>query len=57
MAGGIGSYPIIGSPMSVRKQINNLKKIGLDGIAMGFVNFKDELPYFIKNVYNKINQP
>ena len=56
MAGGIGSYPIIGSPMSVRKQINNLKEIGLDGIAMGFVNFKDELPYFIKKLYNKFNQ-
>ena len=56
MAGGIGSYPIIGSPLTVRNQINNLKEIGLDGVAMGFVNFKDELPYFIKKVYNKFNQ-
>jgi len=56
MAGGIGSFPIIGSPKTVRRKIMELESIGLDGIAIGFVNFKDELPYFIDNVLNKLRQ-
>lgn len=55
MAGGIGSFPIIGCPESVIKQIHKLKLSGLDGIAIGFVNYKDELPFFIKNVLKKID--
>ena len=55
MAGGIGSYPIVGSPSKVINQIKELQETGLDGIAIGFVNYKDELPYFIKKVYKKLN--
>jgi len=54
MAGGIGSFPIIGSPKTVLKMISDLNELGLDGIAIGFVNFKDELPYFIDNVFKKL---
>ena len=50
MAGGIGSYPVVGSPKTVLSTIKDLKKAKLDGIAIGFVNFKDELPYFIKSI-------
>jgi len=52
MAGGIGSYPLIGSPKNIIEKINEFKKIGLDGLALSFVNFKEELPFFIKNVIN-----
>ena len=54
MAGGIGSYPVVGSPKTVLSTIKDLKKAKLDGIAIGFVNFKDELPYFIKKVYKNL---
>ena len=54
MAGGIGSFPIIGSPKTVLDMISDLNELGLDGIAIGFVNFKDELPYFIDNVFKKL---
>ena len=54
MAGGLGSFPIIGSPKTVLSKISDLDDLGLDGIAIGFVNFKDELPYFIDNVFNKL---
>jgi alkanesulfonate monooxygenase SsuD/methylene tetrahydromethanopterin reductase-like flavin-dependent oxidoreductase (luciferase family) len=54
MAGGIGSYPIIGSPSTVIKKIKEIKNTGIDGIAISFLNFKDELPFFLKNVLKKI---
>ena len=31
MAGGIGSYPIIGSPKTVIRKIKEIKKTGIDG--------------------------
>ena len=54
MAGGIGSYSIIGSPSEVIKKIKEIKKTGIDGIAISFLNFKDELPFFLKNVLKKL---
>lgn len=54
MAGGIGSFPVIGCPKSIIEQINKLKLSGLDGIAIGFVNYQDELPFFIKKVLKNI---
>ena len=54
MAGGIGSFPIIGSPTTILKVISDLNHMGLDGIAIGFVNPKEELPFFIDNVLNKL---
>lgn len=55
MAGGIGSYPLVGSPEDIIDQIYEFKKIGLDGFAISFVNYKDELPYFINSVIRRIN--
>jgi len=55
MAGGIGSYPLIGSPKKIIEEIYEFKKIGLDGFAISFVNYKDELPYFINSVIRKLN--
>jgi alkanesulfonate monooxygenase SsuD/methylene tetrahydromethanopterin reductase-like flavin-dependent oxidoreductase (luciferase family) len=54
MAGGIGSYSIVGSPGTVLKKIKEIKKTSVDGIAISFLNFKDELPFFLKNVLKKL---
>ena len=54
MAAGIGSYSIIGSPNSVIKEINKIKKTGIYGIAISFLNFEKDLNFFIKNVINKV---
>ncbi len=54
MAGGIGSYPIIGSPKTVIKKIKELQKTGVDGIAISFLNYKNELPFFINKVLKQI---
>lgn len=54
MAGGIGSYPIVGSPKTVIKKLRELKKTGVDGVAISFLNYKNELPFFISKVLKQI---
>jgi len=54
MAGGIGSFPLIGSPATILEKINSLKKNGLNGLALSFVNYREELPFFINKVFKKI---
>ena len=56
MAGGIGSYPIIGSPKTVIDEINNIKKAGLDGLVISFLDYNNELRYFTRNVLNVIKK-
>ena len=54
IAAGIGSYSIIGSPKSVIDQINKIKKTGIDGIAISFLDYEKELNFFIKNVIKEL---
>jgi dimethylsulfone monooxygenase len=54
MAAGIGSYSIIGSPKSVINQINRIKKTGIDGIAISFLDYEKELNFFLKNIIKEI---
>jgi alkanesulfonate monooxygenase SsuD/methylene tetrahydromethanopterin reductase-like flavin-dependent oxidoreductase (luciferase family) len=48
--GGWGSYPLIGSPERVVETLLRLKKIGLTGCSLSFVNFEEELPFFLDRV-------
>lgn len=48
IAGGAGSAPIVGSPSRVAEQIIAVKEAGFHGIGLSFVNFRDELPFFIE---------
>jgi dimethylsulfone monooxygenase len=50
IAGGFGSFGMAGSPRDIADQIIELKRAGLDGISLSFVNFRDELPYFLETV-------
>src|SRR5262249_46547079 len=50
IAGGFGSFGIVGSPGDIAEQIIELKRAGLHGISISFVNFRDELPYFLETV-------
>ncbi len=49
-AGGAGTFPLIGTPASIVEQLLQMSAIGYRGVALSFVNFKDELPYFIASV-------
>ncbi len=49
-AGGAGTYPLIGTPRHIVEEMVKMSQVGFAGTTVSFVNFKDELPYFIANV-------
>lgn len=49
-AGGAGSYPLIGTPEVIAKTITEIAREGWAGAALSFLNYTDELPYFIERV-------
>lgn len=50
IAGGFGSYGLIGAPQDIADEIIALHQAGFAGISLSFVNFVDELPFFIAEV-------
>ena len=48
--GGAGTYPLIGTPQHIAEQLAAISQVGFAGVALAFVNYKDELPYFIETV-------
>jgi len=49
-AGGAGSYPLIGTPERIVEEMVAISKQGYEGIALSFVNYLYELPYFCDRV-------
>ena len=49
-AGGAGSYPLIGTPDMIAEAMMAIAAEGYDGIALSFVNYTQELPYFCDRV-------
>lgn len=49
-AGGGGTYPLIGTPRHIADEMIRMSEVGFAGTTVSFVNFKNELPYFIENV-------
>ena len=56
MAGGNSAYPLIGNPDTVAQKIKYLSDLGFSGIAMGLVNFLEELPYFASEVLPRLSK-
>jgi dimethylsulfone monooxygenase len=50
----IGGYPFIGTPDRVADELVMLSEAGLRGIAVSFVNFVDEVPYFAAEVLPRL---
>jgi len=48
--GGAGTYPLVGTPQHIAGQLAAISDAGFEGVAISFVNYKDELPYFIDTV-------
>ena len=55
-AGGLSSYPLIGCPEKVANELMWLHEAGIDGVTLSFVNFRDELPFFIERVLPLLEQ-
>jgi len=53
-ANGMGGLPMVGDPDTVTKQLAQLAAAGLTGIAVSFVNYLDELPYFCAEVLPRL---
>ncbi len=49
-AGGAGTYPLIGTPRHIAGEMIRMSEAGFAGTTVSFVNFADELPYFIAEV-------
>ena len=49
-AAGAGTYPIVGSPRHVAEELVKINQAGFTAATVSFVNFKNELPYFIETV-------
>lgn len=49
-AGGAGTYPLIGSPETIVAELVRMADAGFAGTTVSFVNYKNELPYFIEAV-------
>src|SRR5262249_59450924 len=55
-AQGMGGLPIVGDPDHVARQIADLSTAGLTGIAVSFVNYIEELPYFCAEVLPRLQR-
>lgn len=53
-ANGLGGLPLIGDPDSIAGDLARLSAVGLTGIAVSFVNYADELPYFRDEVLPRL---
>jgi alkanesulfonate monooxygenase SsuD/methylene tetrahydromethanopterin reductase-like flavin-dependent oxidoreductase (luciferase family) len=49
-AGGAGTYPLVGTPAHIAAEMVRMSEAGFAGTTVSFVNFTDELPYFIETV-------
>jgi alkanesulfonate monooxygenase SsuD/methylene tetrahydromethanopterin reductase-like flavin-dependent oxidoreductase (luciferase family) len=49
-AGGAGSYPLIGTPERIAEEMIAISAHGYAGIALSFVNYTQELPFFCDRV-------
>jgi len=55
-ANGMGGIAVVGDPDRVADQFAELSKAGLRGIAISFVNYADELPYFLEEVIPRLER-
>jgi alkanesulfonate monooxygenase SsuD/methylene tetrahydromethanopterin reductase-like flavin-dependent oxidoreductase (luciferase family) len=53
-ANGMGGLPLVGDPDLVAAEMARLAALGLKGIAVSFVNYLDELPYFCAEVLPRL---
>ncbi len=50
----IGGYPFVGTPDKITEELAAVSRGGVRGIALSFVNYLDELPYFRDEVLPRL---
>jgi alkanesulfonate monooxygenase SsuD/methylene tetrahydromethanopterin reductase-like flavin-dependent oxidoreductase (luciferase family) len=48
--GGAGTYPLVGTPARIAAELVAMSEAGFAGTTLSFVNFLDELPFFVEQV-------
>jgi FMNH2-dependent dimethyl sulfone monooxygenase len=51
-----GSYCVIGDPDAIAREFSRLAAAGLDGLAINFVDYLKELPYFAAEVLPRLEK-
>ena len=49
-AGGAGTYPLVGTPERIAGELAAIAQAGFGGVAMSFVDYLGELPFFLETV-------
>lgn len=55
-ANGMGGLPIVGDPDAVAGELAQLAAAGARGLAVSFINYLDELPYFCAEVLPRLTR-
>ena len=55
-ARGMGGLPLPGTPDSIAASLAQIARAGLNGIAISFVNYTDELPFFRDEVLPRLER-
>lgn len=55
-AGGNGGYPLVGSPERIVDEMIKIHRLGFAGTTVKFVNYRDELPFFVERVLPLMRQ-
>lgn len=50
----IGGYPFVGTPDRVAEELTNISRAGMTGVAVSFVNYLKEVPYFYDEVLPRL---
>jgi alkanesulfonate monooxygenase SsuD/methylene tetrahydromethanopterin reductase-like flavin-dependent oxidoreductase (luciferase family) len=50
----IGGYPFVGTPDRVAEELADISRAGMRGIAVSFVNYLNETPYFYDEVLPRL---
>ena len=53
---GWSGFPLVGTPEQIVDKLLMLRRAGLDGTALSFVNYQEELPQFIRDVLPLMEQ-
>lgn len=53
---GMGGVPLLGDPDRIARDLIALSEAGIRGIAVSFVNYLDELPYFCDEVLPRLEK-
>jgi FMNH2-dependent dimethyl sulfone monooxygenase len=56
VAGGHGSFPLVGTPEHIADELCALHHAGLAGTTLSFFDFRKELPFFIDRVLPLLNK-